>query len=217
MKTWKIYAIKYRATDDVAYIGLTAHSVKRRWSEHKAFAKRSGKAKLQNAIRNVGSDAFYVEQVATCSNHENACATEIALIAHYDTYRYGLNSTIGGEGAHGVSKIVTNEERSAISQRNRERWADPEKRAEICMNMRSPRSPEFGKAISERRTGMKLSDETRAKMSKSRIGMKHSPEVRAKIAAKNIARNKSPEHRAKVAAARLLKKQHNIRILEAAE
>jgi hypothetical protein len=206
-KIWRIYTAKEASTDRVVYVGMTTQLVRLRWSAHLYTAKIGRGSQFSDAIRKYGKEAFVIEQIATCNSKANASATEIAIIAHYDTYRSGYNATTGGEGAHGVARIVSEEERRNISKRNLEMWSDPERKKAISQNMRKPRDPEFGRAISERRKGLKLSEETRKKMSASRVGKKHDPEVRARIAAQNAIRNRSPEHRAKVAAARLLKSQ----------
>jgi len=67
----------------------------------------------------------------------------------------------------------------------------------------------FAEAISNRRRGIKVSDEAREKMSKSHLGVKrgpHSAEHKARLSAAHMGKKKSPEHIAKMARSKTGKK-----------
>lgn len=194
---FRVYKVVRIATGDVKYIGITSQAVETRWAQHRSVARANRGSRMGAALRKYGEDAFEIIHIAHCENGVEAMRIERLLIADYGTFgRSGYNATPGGEGVGRDGRVISEEERKAITARNLEKWADPIWRAAQRERMRGCKKPTgFGEAISARRTGKPMSDETRAKMSASRIGKKHAPEVRARIAEQNRIRNASPEQR----------------------
>ncbi len=98
-----------------AYIGYTSLTMEERWKQHVSLSLQPSKAtrkiKLWNAIRKYGPDLWGHEILLETKTQADAKATEIKLIEDYNTFRWGYNMTIGGEGTCGfkhtnVSKQV---------------------------------------------------------------------------------------------------------------
>ena len=92
----------YKITNDIngkLYIGKTNRSIETRFQEHINFSKRAYKNRpLYDAMNKYGVNHFHIEQIDICETDEEASTKEIYWIAYYDTYRYGYNATLGGEG-----------------------------------------------------------------------------------------------------------------------
>lgn len=91
-----IYIIKNRVNSNV-YIGQTTRDIKTRFREHILCAKNNSTTKLGEAIRNIGEQFFYIEELEKCPDDE-LDSREIYYIKKYDSYNNGLNSTKGGFG-----------------------------------------------------------------------------------------------------------------------
>lgn len=95
----------YKQTNTItnkSYIGLTKHTVKKRFNQHKQDAFRYRKGKLlntafYNAIRKYGTDCWTSEALEENLSYENANIREQYYIKYFNTYTKGYNSTIGGD------------------------------------------------------------------------------------------------------------------------
>ena len=90
----------YKITNDIndkVYIGKTEFSIEKRWKEHckDYLSRRKEKRPLYNAMRKYGIEHFNIELIEETSNAEER---EMFWIKHYDSFRYGYNATIGGDG-----------------------------------------------------------------------------------------------------------------------
>lgn len=96
------------------YIGITCQEPKNRWRNGKGYDEQPH---FWRAICKYGWDNFEHIIVAEGLTKEQAITMEIELIAKYDTTNQdkGYNMTLGGEGGSG--RIVSEEERKAISER----------------------------------------------------------------------------------------------------
>ena len=85
------------------YIGQTSFTEERRWKEHCFLAfyvkSKDYNTPLSRAIRKYGADSF------TCTiledgifDHETLLNRERYWITYYDSYKKGLNATMGGDG-----------------------------------------------------------------------------------------------------------------------
>ncbi len=95
----------YKQTNTItnkSYIGLTKHTVKQRFNQHKqdAFRYRNGKllsSAFYNAIRKYGTECWISEILEENLSYEDANIKEQYYIQHFNTYTNGYNSTIGGD------------------------------------------------------------------------------------------------------------------------
>ena len=81
------------------YIGKTTFSVEKRWNEHLTDCKRKHleKRALYEAMNKYGVDNFTCEELCECSN-DILDIKEQEYIEMFQTYHYGYNLTIGGDG-----------------------------------------------------------------------------------------------------------------------
>lgn len=117
MDKGKIYKITNTINNKV-YIGCTVTSLEKRYYEHlyRCF-KSDYKSKLYNAIKKYGEENFIIELIEEC-NVNCIYETEKKYIEQYDSFKNGLNSTIGGEGCLGY--IHSPEIRKKISKNTKE-------------------------------------------------------------------------------------------------
>ena len=109
--------IIYKQTNTItnkSYIGLTKHTVKKRFNQHKQDAFRYRKGKLPNtafynAIRKYGTDCWASEILEENLSYEEANIQEQYYIKHFNTYANGYNSTIGGDHKFPESVYVKSE------------------------------------------------------------------------------------------------------------
>lgn len=95
----------YKQTNTItnkSYIGLTKHTIKKRFNQHKQDAFRYRKGKLlntafYNAIRKYGTDCWTSEVLEENLSYEDANIQEQYYIKYFNTYTNGYNSTIGGD------------------------------------------------------------------------------------------------------------------------
>ena len=100
MDKGKIYKITNNI-DGKIYIGCTVNSLEKRFYEHLYRCYKSDfKSKLYNAIKKYGEENFIIELIEEC-DVDVIYNTEKKYILEYDTYKNGLNSTLGGEGCLG--------------------------------------------------------------------------------------------------------------------
>lgn len=91
----------YKITNDIngkIYIGKTEFSLEKRFKEHcqDAFRERCEKRPLYAAMRKYGIEHFHIELIEETNIPEER---EKYWIDYYNTYKYGYNATIGGDGS----------------------------------------------------------------------------------------------------------------------
>lgn len=117
MDKGKIYKITNKINNKV-YIGCTVTSLEKRYYEHiyRCF-KTDYKSKLYNSIKKYGVENFFIELIEECEV-EKIYETERKYIEQYDSFKNGLNSTLGGEGCLGYTHSL--EIRKKISKTTKE-------------------------------------------------------------------------------------------------
>lgn len=81
------------------YIGQTTRPVEMRWNEYKDLNNSKGQPKLHRSFKKHGVENHIFEVIMTgITSKEMLNWYEIFYIAIYDSYKNGLNCTIGGEG-----------------------------------------------------------------------------------------------------------------------
>lgn len=90
-----------------SYVGKTSRTIKERWGDHLQNARMGLPYHFYRAIRKYGSEAFYIQPVAECSDPEQANELEklwILLLGTHST-KNGYNMTFGGEGVTGTEDV----------------------------------------------------------------------------------------------------------------
>lgn len=91
-----------------SYIGLTKHSVEKRFKEHLYEALTNNQNKFYKALRKYSKENFVSEILEEdISNLKLANEREIYWIDYYDSYNNGYNNTRGGDTLHEQTKGKT--------------------------------------------------------------------------------------------------------------
>lgn len=94
----------YKITNDIdemIYIGKTSHdNPYDRFKEHIRDSKteRCKDRQLYKHMNKYGQEHFHFNIIEEVENDKIACEREMYWISFYDTYRNGLNGTLGGDG-----------------------------------------------------------------------------------------------------------------------
>lgn len=99
--------IVYVATCSVngkQYVGITTGRLSKRVYLHRRDAQAGRRTKIARAIRRHGIARFDFKVVRQCVSLPELYLNEMAWVQKLDTYASGYNSTLGGEGGHGVRK-----------------------------------------------------------------------------------------------------------------
>lgn len=178
-----IYLLRNTVNGKV-YVGQSIH-IRRRWHEHKKYAKWGHKSHLYDAIRKYGKEAFAVEVLEECSPIDFDAA-EHRWMEHYDCRNSmkGYNQMPAGQ----YGRIMDDETRERIASKLRGRKLPPERVEQMRKYM----------------TGYKHSDEAKAKISAGNKGRPKSEEAVRKLAAALVARHAAmtPEEKEAYAAQR---------------
>ena len=90
----------YQITNDInnkIYIGKTEFDIQKRFKEHcqDAFKERNEKRPLYSAMRKYGIEHFHIELIEETDNPEER---ETFWIEQKQSFKYGYNATLGGDG-----------------------------------------------------------------------------------------------------------------------
>lgn len=91
----------YKITNQInqkIYIGKTSYSIEKRWKEHCQDYKKNLDKPLYKAFNKYGLENFKIEEIEQVKTDEEACQREVYWIAFYNSYHYGYNATLGGDG-----------------------------------------------------------------------------------------------------------------------
>lgn len=179
------------------YVGWTASTVERRWSQHVDSARRGSSAPFHRAIRKYGAGSFTHEVLELCDSDSAAQRAERQWIARRGTYGDGgYNATTGGDGRPRV--IVSAETRAKLSAAHsgvKRKPLTAEHRAKCSASW----TPERKLALAERMRGNQntagrvLSPEHREQIGAAGRGRKRGPLSEAHRAAlKGAWRNRAP-------------------------
>lgn len=92
-----IYKIENQVNGKV-YIGQTTQALCRRKAEHLTRLRANKRQhKLYQALRKYGEDSFSFLEIASVPNIEDLDDVEIEIIAQYNSFNRGYNSTAGGD------------------------------------------------------------------------------------------------------------------------
>ena len=90
----------YQIINDInqkIYVGKTEYTLEKRFNEHcqDAYKERNEKRPLYAAMRKYGPEHFHIELIEETDNPEER---EVYWIEKKQSFKYGYNATIGGEG-----------------------------------------------------------------------------------------------------------------------
>ena len=94
----------YKISNDIndkLYIGKTLYTIERRWRQHKNNAitrKDLTHLPLYSAMNKYGIEHFSITEVEKVDDEKQLSAREQYWIKYYNTYNYGYNASIGGDG-----------------------------------------------------------------------------------------------------------------------
>lgn len=91
--------ICYKITNKIngkVYIGQTRRKINMRWNSHVYNAKKGVRTHFYSALRKYKPNSFDVVIIANALTIEHLNDLEILLIAQYDSFEKGYNSTSGG-------------------------------------------------------------------------------------------------------------------------
>lgn len=151
--------------DGKIYVGITSRSLRQRWNEHLyASRKRHVRQTISSAIAKHGSQNFEIEAVCSARTWADICEAEKALIVQYDCLApRGYNLRDGGEGVFGCKRSAESIEQSAAKHRGKP--CHPNTVAAAHLRRGVPKPAGHGAKVSAALTGMRRSEETRAKLS----------------------------------------------------
>lgn len=178
METHYLYKITDTLNNKV-YIGQTADN-KKRWSQHKAYAKHPEKTGqyIHRAMAKYGVENFIFEIIAACKTQEDTDEIESVLIEQYDSRNkeHGYNLMIGG--SHGGHSEETKKKQSDATFKQIATQGHPaqgrvvteeEKELHRKARLENPieYTEELRKKMSEAHMGYKATEEARKKQSAS--------------------------------------------------
>jgi len=165
------------------YIGKTETSVRYRFLEHLAGARKGWNYLLCHTIRKHGEKFFKVETLCECFSRDNLNKAEIFFIWFLASYKrgFGYNQTMGGTGGS-----PTKEVRIRISEKHKGKpfnydspgWKAYLESVKLNPPNTGPKSEAHRKKIGDARRGKIMgpqSPERRANISKSLMG--HKPSI----------------------------------------
>jgi group I intron endonuclease len=116
-KKGKIYKITNKVNEST-YIGCTINSLDKRMGEHINRCKTTDcNTKLYNSMRKYGFKNFEIELVEEC-DLKVMYQTEMEYIKKLNTFKKGLNTTLGGEGCLGYVHSPEIREKISLNTKN---------------------------------------------------------------------------------------------------
>lgn len=108
------------------YVGQTKQTVGvlARFEGHcrKAYSPRCGNNKFHNAIRAYGKENFSVKRILKNIPENKVDYYESLWICKLQTYKYGYNATLGGQGVHGYKH--TAQTKILLSKKTKNFWVN---------------------------------------------------------------------------------------------
>lgn len=151
--------VVYKATNSTngkSYIGFTKN-LAGRIRQHRFAARRGDRQHFPNALRKYGEQAFTWEVLCEAPTKAEAAKVETLLIAAFDTFENGYNSTTGGEGNYEYTPEVR-QKMSAV-MKGRTHKGTP------CSEEKKKAISAANKGRTSWRKGKKASDLHKARMS----------------------------------------------------
>lgn len=183
---WTIYCHVHVETGR-RYVGLTARTWQRRWSQHVSQSARLAKkgwSHFANAIRKYGKDSFSHEILEVCDTLEAANAAEERWIREYDTMNPAKGFNLMRGGRHTPHPIKNPWDRPEFREKviglSKRALSDPIVRKKISDSVTETwKDPVFRATISERSKRQWSDPETRPRQLEATRKKSSTPEFRA--------------------------------------
>lgn len=139
----------YKVTfpNDKCYIGITSQSLNKRRSDHYSNVSSGKRSKFYNAIRKYGKDNINWNIIDRAETWKELCELEKNYITQFDSYKYGYNMTLGGEGTIGYK--YTDAQRKKVSEILKTRVHTEESRIKRSIKMSGSNNHYYGKKFSK--------------------------------------------------------------------
>jgi hypothetical protein len=197
MGAWGVVYIATNLITGEQYVGQTKQPPHVRFRAHE-ISSRNPKTKFHRAVADTQYVNFNFEVVASAPTRESLNVTEKTIIAQYTPI---YNSTCGGAGR---SRVVSDAERTRLSEAAKKRWASPVWREMTIASIRratsGDRYVDYGRKVGKTGAGAKARWANHSKIEKQPKDRSASiaaswlnPEIRAKRTAGSIEASKRPE------------------------
>lgn len=97
-----IYKVQNKVNQKI-YIGKTTKTLNSRKKTHLKNVKMGLKSHFYDSIRKYGEESFTWYELLSCNDINILNEMEIMFIEKYDSFRYGYNMTLGGDGGDTIS------------------------------------------------------------------------------------------------------------------
>jgi len=167
------FGIIYKATNKVngkVYIGQTVQSLRVRRNSHYCLADNDAiKTHFHRALHKYDKHRFVWKIIEFCDTKEELDEMEFHYIKKFDSFKYGYNMTLGGEGT--IGRVCSDVTREKISIANSGKKRSQRVKKLLSEKFSGKNNPMYGKVGSlAPNYGKKFSGETRLKMSKNQMG-----------------------------------------------
>lgn len=132
----QIYGIYSKIENKIIYVGQTTIDFEKRFKKHLTQSGSNHRYAIHNKIHKYGHKNFYPILLKECE-YADLNVNEIKFIEVYDTYKNGLNETIGGETMSGYKH--KNETKKIIGEKLKLRWENDRETIIESLKRRPPR------------------------------------------------------------------------------
>lgn len=132
----EIYGIFSKIENKIVYIGQTIIGFENRFKKHIRQCGYKTKNSIHNKMLKYGIENFYPILLLKCSKNL-LNEKEIEFIKKYNTYKNGLNETVGGETMSGYKH--KKETKKKIGKKLKERWKENRELILESLKKRPPR------------------------------------------------------------------------------
>jgi group I intron endonuclease len=132
----QIYGIYSKLENKIIYIGQTIIGYDKRFKKHLASCKSDNHCAIHAKIKKYGSDNFYSILLLECEN-DKLNEKEILFIEKYNTFKNGLNETIGGGTMSGYKH--KEKTKQIIGEKLKRRWETDRENIIESLKRRPPR------------------------------------------------------------------------------
>ena len=132
----QIYGIYSKIEDRIIYVGQTIIGFDKRFKKHLTQSESKNRCAIHNKIHKYGQENFYPILLKECENVD-LNTNEIKFIEFFDTYKNGVNETIGGEAMSGYKH--KDETKKIIGEKLKHRWENDRETIIESLKKRPPR------------------------------------------------------------------------------